>query len=258
MTSPQTMHHHFDLQQQCTSFTQSVGEVETMRRFIDDITHELINPLAAVKMRLYLLRRNPNQLDEHLPIVESQIFRLEHLAGELRALTRIDRGEPCLQRAELDMNGLVAGVIEAHRPLAASKNQHLEFRPFAALPPIVADSRHCERIVVNLVANALHYTPENGRVAVSTAVETGAITLSVSDTGIGIASEDLPHIFERFYRTSRAAQTDSDGSGLGLAIVKEIVELHGGRIDVKSEVDQGTTFTVHLPLKPPSRSAQWQ
>lgn len=219
-------------------------------RFVANATHDLSNPIAAMKLRLYLLQKTPEKLNDHLVVIERQLERLDSLVGELRMLSELDRGKLHLDYNPLDLNGLLSEVIEVHRPLAENKNQQLAFQPAPHLLPIMADIRKCERIVVNLVVNALNYTPSGGAVQITTHNSPDAVVFSVSDNGMGIPAEDLPHIFERFYR-AESAQKQQSGTGLGLAIVKEIVELHGGRIAVESVVDEGTTFTVSLPLNPP-------
>jgi PAS domain S-box-containing protein len=223
-------------------------EVERFKaRFVANAAHDLSNPLTAIKLRLHLLRRSPERLNEHIQILEQQIGKLENLVSELRTLSELDQGKVTLDIAELDMNALITEVVDAHRPIAEAKQQQLIFEPDVNLLQMMADYRKHERVVVNLVANALNYTPAGGRICVTSCCSSDSITFSVEDTGMGIAEEDLPHIFERFYRSDRAKTSNKAGTGLGLAITKEMVELHRGKITVISQVDVGTRFIVQLP-----------
>lgn len=223
-------------------------EVERFKaRFVANAAHDLSNPLTAIKLRLHLLRRSPERLNEHLQILEQQIGRLENLVSELRTLSELDQGRVTLEVVQLDLNALIREVVDAHHPIADAKQQKLVFEPDENLPPVMADYRKIERVVVNLVSNALTYTPNGGQIYVSSYCSPNAVSFSVTDTGMGIAEEDLPHIFERFYRSDSAKTSNKSGTGLGLAITKEMIELHQGKITVTSQVNVGTRFTVQLP-----------
>lgn len=251
MTYSQSRHSYsckFNPKLNCAPLAQAAVEVETMDHFVADVAHDLRNPLAAMKMRLYLLQHRPEQLNEHLKIMEYHIDQMAHLVDELQTLSGPERGDLELDYSEVDINELIAEVVETHCTLAMDKNQQLDFQHHANLPLIVADASKCKRIVANLVANALNYTPTGGTVLVKTDLDGDALLISVTDSGLGISAEDLPHIFERFYRASHAQQTGISGTGLGLAIVNDIVALHGGHITVESALDEGTTFIVSLPL----------
>jgi PAS domain S-box-containing protein len=215
-------------------------------RFVANAAHDLSNPIAILKLRLFLLRRNPELFEEHIETLSGQIQRLEHLVEDLRTLSQIDRGLIELDLEKTDLNVLIRTVINAHVPLAESKGLRLVFQPDLALPPMILDRRRFERVIVNLVANALNYTPTGGEVTVLTDLDGDEVLFSVRDTGIGIPPDDLPHVFERFYRSKRAKQHDMGGTGLGLAIVKEMIEAHGANIEVRSRVNEGTVFTVRM------------
>ena len=215
--------------------------------FIANATHDLANPLAAMRVRLFILQKSPERLNEHVNHIEHQIERLEYLISELRTLSELDRGKITLQLGELDINKLVTQIAAAQQPMADEKQQQLQLNIDPDLPLILADRHRIDRMIVNLVSNAINYTPRGGQVTVQTLATPNHVTLLVQDTGIGIAEENLPHIFERFYRTARAQSSSSTGTGLGLAIAKEIVELHNGTIEVTSQVNIGTRFVVELP-----------
>lgn len=216
-------------------------------KFIANATHDLANPLATMKVRLSILQKNPERLNEHVNHLERQIDRLEYLISELRTLSELDQGKTTLQLEEFDINELVADIVEAQHPIAEKKQQQLYLDMDDTLPLIFADRHKIDRVIINLIANAINYTPMGGKVTVQTKATPNYVTLSIQDTGIGIAEDDLPHVFERFYRTTRAQQTDSTGTGLGLAIAKEIIELHSGTIRVTSAVNFGTTFLAEFP-----------
>jgi signal transduction histidine kinase len=152
-----------------------------------------------------------------------------------------------MQFAEVDLNSLIDAIMAAHQPSADAIGLQLIFKPDLDLPPVRGERNQLAQAITNLVANAIHYTPE-GEVRISSHFDGPRACIQVSDTGIGIDPEDLPHIFERFYRDKHTSQSDIPGSGLGLAIVKEIVALHGGKIDVDSRAGEGSTFSVYLPI----------
>lgn len=217
-------------------------------RFVANAVHDLGNPIASLKVRLHLLKARPENVERHINVFESQINRLNHLVAELRTLSELDRGIIVIEKIPVNLNQLVADVVESHQPLAAEKNQTLIFEQDANLPDVPLDYNRFERVIVNLISNAINYTLENGQVSVMTRIENGEAIFQVEDSGIGIEAEALSYIFERFYRTNRAQATNSSGTGLGLSIVKEMVEAHGGIINVDSELDKGTTFIVKIPL----------
>jgi two-component system sensor histidine kinase BaeS len=150
------------------------------------------------------------------------------------------------------LNSLIETAITRHAELAHEQNLTLIHRPANPDPTALVDSKRLMQVLNNLVSNAIRYTPPEGTVTISTGMMKTEdrlwSTVVVSDTGIGIPEEELPHIFERFYRGEKPRAMQISGTGLGLAIVKEIVELHGGRVTVESEVDEGSSFTIWLPV----------
>ena len=216
-------------------------------RFVANAAHDLANPIAALKTRLYLLKARPDKLNIHVEVLERQIDRLERLVGELRTLSELDRGALTLETSSVDLNQMIATVLEAHQPLAAEKAQNIHYEPEPNLKPMVLDYQRFERVIVNLLSNAITYTPQKGDVYVKTWQDENGIGFSVTDTGIGIEAEALPYIFDRFFRTDRAKSANNIGTGLGLAIVREMIDAHRGKITVESEINKGTRFTVFLP-----------
>ncbi len=227
-----------------------IKQIERFKtRFIDDAVHDLATPIAGLTTRLYLLRRSPEKLDEHLRKLENQVGHLRNLLDDLRSLSQLDRGQLELSLELTDVNRIVTRVFDTYEPVAISKGQILNLITESRLPEIQLDNRQIERVFVNLVANAINYTSNDKPIMVQTALDGENVVFSVTDQGIGISPEDLPHIFERFYRTDKARHTQSSGTGLGLAIVKEIVERHGGNVSATSELGKGSTFTVRLPTE---------
>lgn len=220
-------------------------------RFVANAAHDLSNPLSALKARLYLLRRTPDQLEHHLAVLEQQTQRMEYLVQDLRTLSEMDRGLIKLTLDTFDFAALVDTVAETHQPLAHEKGVTLAVEVPGIPLPIEADRQQCERIVVNLIANAINYTPAGGHVTLRAQLNDTQLVFTVQDTGMGIMPEALPHIFERFYRSDRAKSLNSTGTGLGLAIVKEMVQAHKGVITVETVVGQGSTFTTTLPRQQP-------
>ncbi|MBI1281398.1 MAG: PAS domain S-box protein [Anaerolineaceae bacterium] len=227
-----------------------IKQIERFKtKFIDDAVHDLATPIAGLTTRLYLLKRSPEKLDDHLRKLENQVGHLRNLLDDLRSLSQLDRGQLDLSLEWIDANQIVARVFDTYEPVAISKGQTLNLITDFQLPQVQVDTRQMERVFVNLVANAINYSPNDKPIIVRTAREGDNVVFSVTDQGIGIGPRDLPHIFERFYRSDDARTTQSSGTGLGLAIVKEIVEQHGGNVSATSILGEGSTFTVRLPAK---------
>ncbi|GAB4556257.1 MAG: hypothetical protein OHK0023_28370 [Anaerolineae bacterium] len=218
-------------------------------RFVADAVHDLATPITGLSTRLYLLQHAPEKAPEHVQALQNQVNHLRNLLEDLRTLSHLDRSRLLLQPELTDLNEIVHRVVDTYAPVAMTKRQLLTFEPDVMLPNISLDVRHFERALVNLVSNAVNYTPNDKAIRVETRVLGSWVELRVADQGIGIAPEELPHIFDRFFRSPQARRTQSAGTGLGLAIVKEIIELHGGRISVESVVGQGSTFIVHMPMR---------
>jgi PAS domain S-box-containing protein len=220
-------------------------------RLISYVSHELRTPITTIKLYLGLMRRNPAKAEQYLQVLDEVADRQAHLVEDILQVSRIDAGRLEIQPRPLALDDLLDAAVANHYPLAEERELRLERRDGAAGAVAMVDPDQFMQVVNNLVLNAVRYTPAGGRIEVSASCQenTGQAwaTLTVADTGIGIPAEELPHVFERFYRGSKPQQMQIEGTGLGLAIAKEIVELHGGRVTVESQVDQGTTFTVWLP-----------
>ncbi len=222
---------------------------EQRERFIANASHELRTPIANMKTRLYLMTRKPESIPENLEIIVKVTNWMQRLVDDMFDLSRFQRGLLELEREPVDIRGLLRDTMVFQQPEAERKDILLTLN--APTEPIIAsvDPYRIMQVFSNLLSNAIHYTPVEGRVSVEVRVnrtiEFPEVVITIADSGSGIAEEHLEHLFKPFYRGT----TESRGAGLGLAIAREIVTLHGGRITVESAVGVGSRFTVHLPLE---------
>ncbi len=234
---------------QFNDMTERLEEQERLRQnMMADIAHELRTPLTVMQGHVEALRDGVFDLTpESMEPIHTQVLLLGRLVNDLRELALADAGRLRLEKTPLEPGPLTAKVVAGFQRSATEKGIALEDR----IPPqackVLADPQRLEQIVGNLLSNAIRHTPRGGRVTVSLADETPWVRLSVEDTGSGIAPEDLAHIFERFYRSDRSRNATSGGTGIGLAIAKQLVEAHGGTIQIESALAVGTTVTVRLP-----------
>jgi two-component system phosphate regulon sensor histidine kinase PhoR len=230
-----------------------VRSLQTMRReMVGNISHEFRTPLAAIKAMVETLRDvavdDREAARDFLSRIEVEVDRMTQLVAELTELSRIETGKAELELEPMDISGLVEEAVAQLRPQAERQKLALETSLASGLPSVTVDKERVRQVMVNLIHNAIKFNRPGGNIRITTKSSGEAVSIEVTDTGIGIAREDLPHIFERFYKgdKSRAGQ----GSGIGLAIAKHVVESHGGNIQVESEEGKGTTFTINLPLTP--------
>ena len=234
-----------------TEAYERLQELDRLKsKFVSDVSHELRTPVANIKLYLHLLHSKPERQAEYLQVIDKQTERLVQLVEDILNLSRLDLSrEREVKFAAVDLNAVIRQAVGAHQPRAEAAGLTLYFEPDESLGPVYGEQNQLVQVVTNLVTNALNYTPA-GEVRVSTGLDTGReqACLEVQDSGMGIEPEDLPHLFERFYRGERVGSSNIPGTGLGLAIVKEIVDLHGGDIKVESVPGQGSTFKIWLPL----------
>jgi len=228
----------------------------SQQQFIADSSHELRTPLTIIRGNLDLLKRSndPANQAESLAAIEGEVKRMAAIVDDLLFLAQLEAPRPGRFQL-LDLDAIVAAVYRAVRPIAGERD--LSLGPVEPVQ-VRGDADQLERMLLNLVDNALKYTPPGGKVEIRIGVQTVKpmagggpsryATVSVSDTGPGIAPEHLPHLFERFYRIDKARSRQAGGTGLGLAIVKGVAEAHGGWVTVESQVGKGSTFTVWLPM----------
>lgn len=220
-------------------------------KFISDVSHELRTPAANLWLYLDLLERGkPEKREGYLVTLRRETERLVTLIEHVLNLSRLDVGRAVTPFAAEDLNAIAQATVLAFQVSAEEAGLELAFGPDDALPLIWAEGNQISQVVTNLVTNAIRYNRRGGVVRVRTFLdsERRMACLEVADSGVGIETADRPHLFDRFYRGRRVSQSNIPGTGLGLAIVKEIVNLHGGLIDVQSQPGVGSTFRVWLPL----------
>jgi signal transduction histidine kinase len=220
----------------------------TQRRFVADVGHELRTPLTVIKGNITLMRRLGCSDEESLDSVEEEVDRLTRMVGDLLLLARAESGKLPLNRTEVELDTLLLEVLQQSQVLAQDK---LDLRLGEIDQALICGDRdRLKQVLINLVSNAVKYTPAGGEVVASLCKEGDLAKVTIRDNGPGIPAADLPHIFERFYRIekSRTRSSDGKGFGLGLSIAYWIVKHHDGEIEVESREGEGTTFYVWLPL----------
>lgn len=233
------------------SMAEELGHAEEMRRnMVADVAHELRTPLSNVLGLTEAISDGVVEADSKtLKSIHEEVMLLTRLVEDLQELTLAEAGQLRLDVQEVDLSDLAQRAVDAARPRADTKNVRLDVDlPSSAV--VSGDGERLAQVVRNLLANAINYTPEGGRVGVAVETKEREVEIRVSDTGVGISPEELPYIFERFYRVDKSRSRATGGVGLGLTIVKRLVEAHGGRIQARSEVDKGTIFVVSLPANP--------
>ncbi|MCC6298204.1 MAG: HAMP domain-containing protein [Anaerolineales bacterium] len=233
------------------SFNQTLERLEALftsqQRLLADVSHELRTPLTVIKGNVDLMRRMKNLDDESLTSIDQEAGRLSRLVGGLLLLAQAESGQLALVQKPVELDLLVTEVFQEMSVLAGSKVcLHLN-----EIDQVVihGDRDRLKQVFINLVANAIQYTPSGGDIFLSLERIKDQARIICRDTGAGIPAEDLPHIFERFYRAERSRTRDkATGFGLGLSIANWIVEQHGGRIEVNSKEGQGTAFAIWLPV----------
>jgi len=225
---------------------------QSQRDFVANVSHELKTPLTSIQGFAQAILDDtadtPTARKQAAQIIYDESARMHRLALDLLDLARLEAGTADLKMSAMDVGALLRGVVEKFMPQAVKAGIDLQVNIPDRLPTLIADGDRLAQVFTNLIDNALKFTPANGSVTLSAKKAGIGIELSVTDSGIGIESEALTRLFDRFYQvdSSRAER----GAGLGLAIVKEIVQAHGGKISVRSQVGHGTTFTIQLPFAP--------
>lgn len=225
---------------------------EQRRKFVSNVSHELRTPLTSMKIISETLLHQPSWDEsvyrEFMQDIDGEVSRLNRIVDSLLYLVDLERDELVLETQITYLNYVVQNVVRNLKPLADQKNIHIEVEERDRLQ-FHMDQGKIQQCLINLVSNAIKYTPENGKIRISVFRETTDACVTIADTGIGIPEKDLSHIFDRFYRVDRARARTTGGSGLGLSIAKQIVTLHGGDIQVSSVINTGSTFTVRLPIR---------
>lgn len=222
---------------------------EALQQFMTNMSHDLKTPISVIYTSLHLLEKDQN-VSKHPDYVErirTHTRLLDKHIQSILTMSRLDN-DPHATLSSVHLETITNKVLSHLRPIADDKQINLELQVQPLLPRLCARADDFERAIFNLVENALRYTPQNGHIQIKIEKVRENIQIIVKDSGIGIAEEDIPHIFERFYRTDTARNSVSGGYGLGLAIVKKVVELHQGTITVQSQLDVGTSFIIVLPI----------
>ncbi len=232
------------------SMADHLQQSEQVRRDMTaDIAHELRTPLTVMRGNLEAMLDGVYPFDaEHLTPVLNQVNLLTRLVEDLRTLALAEAGQLPLAKHPTDLAVLLQSILTSFEAEAATQQVMLRAEIAPHLPAVDLDPDRLQQTIGVLISNALRYTPPQGTITIAAKTDRAGITIEVSDTGSGIAPEDVPHVFDRFYRADKSRARESGGSGLGLAIAKSLVEAHGGSIAVRSEIGKGTQFHVSLPI----------
>jgi PAS domain S-box-containing protein len=223
--------------------------LDALTDFIDTMSHDFKTPLAIINNSLYLLERltDPVRQRDKLELIKSQTLFLDKMIHDILTISRLNADLP-RQHESVDLNTLAKSIVERLRPAIEAKALDVEMALDRDLPRVRGSVDDLSRALINLIENAITYTMPEGRIIVRSHATDGQVSVEVDDTGIGMTEGDLRQVFKRFYRAENARLSNSKGTGLGLAIVKRIVEIHGGHVDVKSTLGEGSTFAIHLPV----------
>lgn len=249
ITEQSTTREIAELTDSVNSMAQELGDQELLRkRLTADVAHELRTPLATLQSHMEAMIDGVWEPEpKRLMSCHEEILRLSKLVGELETLSRYESESMALNKEKFELSELFRRIIMNFESEFKSKGIALEL--ISSEVWMEADKDKISQVLVNLISNALKYTAEGGKVRIEISETSDEVCFSVSDTGIGIPENDLPYIFERFYRTDESRSRATGGSGIGLTITKSIIGAHGGSIAVKSKANQGSTFTVFLPKK---------
>jgi two-component system phosphate regulon sensor histidine kinase PhoR len=219
--------------------------------FVANVSHELRTPLTAIKGYVEALceggLQDPVQAEKFLRVIERHSERMDKIVSDLLLLSEMESPDRVLQKESLIFPEVIQAAVDSLHPMAEGKRQTIHFHPSEAIPSVRADSQKIHQVMINLLNNAISYTPEGGSISVEIRPIQGGVEITVADNGIGIPPEDLSRIFERFYRVDKGRSRELGGTGLGLSIVKHIVEAHGGGVRVESKPGRGSRFTFFLP-----------
>ncbi len=228
---------------------------ESRREFVANVSHELRTPLTSIMGASETIVNDP-EMDEEtrvyfLEMVMSESERMMRIVSDLLVLSRLDNKRTSWNIETFDLAESVRRLCEVMRTDVDAHGHALSFEAEEHLPEITADRQRIEQVLINIMSNAIKYTPDGGKidVAVSKVPAENRLLVRISDNGVGIPQEDIAHLFERFYRVEKSRTSDAGGTGLGLAIAKELLDAHGGDIRVESEIDKGTTMWIELPVE---------
>jgi two-component system, OmpR family, phosphate regulon sensor histidine kinase PhoR len=230
---------------------------EIRREFVANVSHELRTPLSILRGYIETLRDDPHtsrdEMRRILEVMERHSRRLNLLVDDLLALAQLESGKSDLQVSKVRVDDLFFTLARDWEKKLAEKNLHVVVDLAPDVRVISADPTRLQEILYNLLDNAVKYSAPGAEIRLHAQRRDGQVALTVSDTGVGIGPDDLPRIFERFYRVDKARSSELGGTGLGLSIVKHIAQLHGGSVEAESEPGHGTTIRVLLPVEIPTK-----
>jgi len=234
----------------------SLKRLERIRKdFVANVSHELRTPMTSIKGYIEALidgaKDDPRKCVEFLRIIQKHADQLTALLSDLLQLSTIESGRYQWQRGTIPVADLIGKAVHLLQPQAEKKGQTISTGSAADAGSVIGDADKLTQVLINLIDNAIKYSPAGGRITVEARQDATGVEIAVGDTGIGIPSKEIVRIFERFYRVDRARSREVGGTGLGLAIVKHIVEAHGGKVSVESQIGKGSRFIVTLPKQPP-------
>jgi signal transduction histidine kinase len=228
---------------------KELGSLEKLRQdFISDVSHEIQSPLTSISGFAALLKKgnlSESQISHYANIIETESRRLSKLSENLLRLSNLESEDNNLNLKKYQINKQIESILLMLEPQWSVKNITLDVSLEETI--ICGDEDLLSQVFINLLNNAIKFTPENGNIGVNLSSDENSIVCKISDTGIGISPQDQPRIFERFYKADKSRDRSLGGNGLGLSIVKKIIDLHGGKISLTSEVGKGTKFTISLP-----------
>lgn len=223
------------------------------REFVANVSHEMRTPLTSIKGACETILNDqniaPDMAEFFLHMAVDECDRMTRIVSDLLVLSRLDNKRTQWHIQSYDPDAALKHICEVMQVDAAAHSHSLSYLPQRPLPVITADRERIEQVIINVLSNAIKYTPDGGNIDVIAKVDGDMIEISVSDNGIGIPEEDLPHLFERFYRVEKSRTSETGGTGLGLAIAREITEAHGGTINMDSKLGNGTTVILRLPIE---------
>jgi two-component system sensor histidine kinase VicK len=232
---------------------------KSRREFVANVSHEMRTPLTSIKGACETILNDPNMppdmQDFFLHMAVDECDRMTRIVSDLLVLSRLDNKRTKWSIKRFDLNSALMHIREVMKVEADAHSHNLIYTCEGELPEITADKERIEQVIINIVSNAIKYTPEGGTIELyakgispDDKGKPSEILIDVRDNGIGVPSEDLPHMFERFYRVEKSRTSETGGTGLGLAIAKEIIDAHGGSISIDSKLGEGTTVTMRLPV----------
>ena len=251
LLEPNPLSPHNDMAEAFNDMARNLGTLESMRQdFISNVSHEIQSPLTSIAGFAALLQKGDLPDDErqkYAAIIEAESKRLSSLSDNLLKLSTLDNDKTPLNKQEFRLDKQLEHIALTLEPQWSAKNLTLE----ADLDKLTAygDEDLLSQAWMNLLHNAIKFTPEGGQISLSLTSDGKLVTVKISDNGVGIAPKDQMHIFERFYKADKARDRALGGNGLGLSLVKKIVELHGGKINIESEIGKGSAFIIQLRIK---------